>query len=87
MDFLIELIVELLFEGAVEGSKSKRLPKGLRYFLFAIISMIFLFTSILLFYIGIVIPVPGGIKLLLLALGIFCIRYLFVLAKKVVQRK
>ena len=50
MEFLMELVLELLFEGSVEASRNKNLPKPVRYlaggfiaiWVLAIISVIFL---------------------------------------------
>ena len=55
MEFLIELMFELIFEGAIEVSKSKKIPKIIRYPLIAIIVIFFAVIIIGLFVIGIVI--------------------------------
>lgn len=53
MEFLIELIFELIFEGGVEMSKSKKVPKCIRYFLIAIIVLIFMIIILGMFLLGI----------------------------------
>lgn len=42
MEYVIELILELLLEGGMEASTNKRLPKWLRYTLIAFISLFFI---------------------------------------------
>ncbi len=42
MDYLIEFLVELILEGTLEASKSKKIPKTIRYFLIGIISLFFI---------------------------------------------
>ena len=37
MDELLEMIIEVIVGVAVEGAKSKRVPKAIRYFFLAII--------------------------------------------------
>ena len=39
MEFLIELLLGLLFEGSVEAAKSKKVPKGVRTVLICLISL------------------------------------------------
>lgn len=55
MDFLIELVLDLIFEGSMELSNNKKVPKWIRYILitfiilvFVIVSLLFLLVSILL---------------------------------------
>ena len=54
MDFLIELIFELIFDGTIEISKNRKVPKIIRYPLIAIIVMFFAAIIIGLFIIGII---------------------------------
>lgn len=42
MDFIIELVLELLFDGMMEASKSNKVPKFIRYPLIIIIVLFFL---------------------------------------------
>ena len=39
MDFIIELLLDLIFEGSIEISKNKKVPKWIRYPLIFIISL------------------------------------------------
>lgn len=55
MDFLIELVLDLIFEGSMELSNNKKVPKWIRYILitfivsvFIIVSLLFLLVSLLL---------------------------------------
>ena len=45
MDYVICMIIDLILEEGVSASKSNKLPKGIRYFLF---------TLVLILYIGII---------------------------------
>lgn len=42
MDFIVELILELLFDGMMEASKSNKIPKFIRYPLVIIIVLFFI---------------------------------------------
>lgn len=53
MEFLIELILELLLEGSIEISSNKKVPKFIRYPLIAIIILFFLLITLGLCIIGI----------------------------------
>lgn len=44
MDFIIELLLELIFDGMMEASKSNEVPKFIRYFLVIIIVLFFIFV-------------------------------------------
>ena len=55
MDFLIELVLDLIFEGSMELSNNKKVPKWIRYILitfivsvFIIVCLLFLLVSLLL---------------------------------------
>ena len=41
MDYLLYFIVDLLLDEGVEATNSKKLPKGLRYFLFTLILVLY----------------------------------------------
>lgn len=53
MELIIEFIMELIFEGGVEASKSKKVPKCIRYFLIAIIVLFFAVVIFGMFLLGI----------------------------------
>ena len=53
MEFLWELIFEIFLEGIIEIIKNKKISKWIRYPLLAIISLIYLFIILLLFFISI----------------------------------
>lgn len=67
MEFLIELIFELIFDGTIEISKNRKVPKIIRYPLIAIIVIFFATIIIGLFIIGIIF-MKGNILV-----GILCI--------------
>lgn len=53
MDFVIEFLVELLFEGAVEVSKNKKVSNWIKYPLIALIVLLFSAVILGIFIIGI----------------------------------
>lgn len=55
MDFLFELLFELIAEGTVELSKSKKVPKYIRYILIGIITLFFIAAIGLVFFVGLVV--------------------------------
>lgn len=67
MEYIIEFILELIIEGSIELSQSKKVPKIIRYFLISIIVLFFLIVTL-----GLII---GGILILNknLLIGIFII--------------
>ena len=78
MEFIIELILDLLLEGSIEASKSEKVPKPIRYILIALISLFFLAVIGLIIFIGIdtlknskiggIIVISMGVLLLILAI-------------------
>lgn len=74
MDDIIEFILELVFEVGVEASKSKKVPKFIRYFLITIISLVYIGTIGLIMLMGISIlknNIFGGIAVILLGVFLF----------------
>lgn len=53
MDVLIEFLLELVLDGAIEGSQSKRIPKALRLILLAIPFLLVIGLFVLIMYEGI----------------------------------
>ena len=53
MDFIIELILEFMFDGIMETSKSNKIPKFIRYPLIFIIILFFILVIGFMFCIGI----------------------------------
>lgn len=78
MEFIIELILDLLLEGSIEASKSEKVPKPVRYILIALISLFFLAVIGLIIFLGIdtlknsklagIIVISMGVLLLILAI-------------------
>ena len=54
MDFLIEFILEFVFEIGVEASENKKVPKFIRYFLIAILTIFFIAVIGLVYFISFV---------------------------------
>ena len=53
MDLIIEIILELIFEGTVEISSNKKVPKWIRYPLIAILTLLISTIIIGIFILGI----------------------------------
>ncbi len=71
MEYIIELLLELVLEGMMEASKRDRLPQGLRYLLITLLSLFFVGIIGILFFIGrITIQDNIIVGLLFLLLGI-----------------
>ncbi len=70
-EFIAELVLELVFDGGFEASKSSRIPKYIRYPLVGIICLFFIFVIGLVFFVGIITlkeNVFAGIILILIGL-------------------
>lgn len=71
MEFIFEFLFELLFEGIFEASKSKRIPKYIRYPLIILIIIFFAIIIGLMIFTGIVIlnkNILGGLFFLIISL-------------------
>lgn len=55
MEFIIELILDLIFEGSIEISKNKKISKWIRYPLIALISLFFIAVLVLIGMLGVTI--------------------------------
>lgn len=64
MDLLFEFLGELIFEGSIELSKNKKVPKWIRYPLIVFILLLFLIVDFLFVFVSITIlkeNIIGGI--------------------------
>lgn len=52
MDDLIEFFIELLIDGSIEISKSKKVPKWIRYPIIIVLILLFSLIFLLLIYFG-----------------------------------
>lgn len=71
MEYIIEFVLELIFEVGVEASKSRKVPKCIRFLLIAIISLLFIGVIGLIILMGLWIlknNILGGIFIILLGL-------------------
>ena len=69
MEFVIELLLDLIFDFGIEASKSSKVPKPIRILLVAVISILFTGVIGLIFLMGISIlkdSIIGGIFIILL---------------------
>jgi len=89
MDFLIELLLDLVLEGSIEVSSNRKMPKIIRYPLIAFITLFYTAVISILFVFGISIYqansvasiVIVSITLLLLVTGVLSFR------KRYLERK
>ncbi len=71
MEFIFELILELVFEGSIEASKNNKIPKYIRYPLIILITLFFLFIIWVVLFTGILLLKDNlliGILIILLGL-------------------
>jgi len=89
MEFLIELLVDLILEGSLEISEDEKMPKWLRCICFTIVTLVFGAVTIGLFILGIYLGKEN------IYVGLFFILIAFILLisgivkfeKKYIQRK
>ncbi len=55
MDFIFELIFELLFEGAIDVSSNRKIGKWIRYPLILLIALVFAFVTGIIFFAAVLI--------------------------------
>ncbi len=53
MEFIFEILSELILTGTFEMSKNKKVPKMIRYLLIFIIMLLYLGVTLLIFYTGV----------------------------------
>lgn len=76
MEYIFEFILELILEGSIEASRSRKIPRCIRYMLVAIISLFYIFAVGLIIFAGIVslkVSIILGIFFILLGLFIFIV--------------
>ena len=76
MEFILEFILELVLEGCIEVSKSKSVPKYIRYPLIVAISLFFIAVIGVIIFEGIKLlkeNMPAGILFILVGLFILLI--------------
>lgn len=74
MEFLFELVLELILEGNIDASKSKKVPKPLRYVLIVFIFLFFAGVDSLFFITGfLAIKINTLLAILMFALGMIMV--------------
>ncbi len=71
MGYIFEFMIELVLEGCIEVSKSRKIPNYIRYPLIGILSLFFIAVIGLVFIAGILLlkeNIPSGILLILVGL-------------------
>ena len=77
MNDLIEFLLEIVLEGAIELSSNKKVPNWIRYPLTIIISLFFLAVLFLIFYCGIIVLEENVLfGILLFLLGVFLLYFI-----------
>lgn len=72
MEFLFELILELVLDSSIEASQNPRVPQWLRYILMIMITLFFLCIVGLILFVGIMIFQDNRIAgILFILLGVF----------------
>lgn len=74
MELIFEFILELILDGSIEVSKSKKIPKYIRYPLIVLISLFFIAIIGLVIFTGILIlkeSLIGGIFFILIGIFMF----------------
>ena len=72
MEILMEVLFELIFEGGYELSKSKKIPKWIRYPLIGLILLGFILIFLLIVFVGILIWNENmWVGLLMFGIGLF----------------
>lgn len=90
MDFLIEILLELVFEGSIEISSNKKVPKWIRY---PAIIFISLFLGVVIFGLigtGIYVIVNGNIPVgtMILIIGLVLLTFTIIdFRKKYIDKK
>ncbi len=83
VDFLFEFVFDVLLEIGVEASKSRRLPKWLRYLLIAVIALFLMAVVGMVVIAGVLMMQESMvIGLLLILAGIFLLGACIVLLRK-----
>lgn len=70
MEYLIEFILELVFEGGLEATKSNKVPRPIRYIILSIIVLLFIAIIVLIYLTAFIIlkeSIIGFILIFLLA--------------------
>ena len=89
MEFIIELILELLFEFGVDATQNKKVPKFIRILLITIILLVFISIISLIIIMGILIikkELFGGIIIILIGL-IMLVLYIVKFSKMYLLKK
>jgi fatty acid desaturase len=82
----MEIFAEIVFDLIIEATKSKSIPKIVRYILLSAISMIFICVMALLIYGSFVIEGGLLVRLLLLGTGMLIALFLVKLTKDAMER-
>ncbi|MBR3117544.1 MAG: hypothetical protein IKF36_06735 [Bacilli bacterium] len=87
MDYVLSLVIDLILEEGVSTSKSNKLPKGVRYFLFALVLILYIGIIGLITIIGISSLKENLVEGILALLFALCILVVCILRFKAVYSK
>jgi len=71
MEFLLELLVDLIVDGSISLNKNKKVPSFIKYFLIGFVGLLYLSVIIILFVLGMIIGkenIAVGLILIILSL-------------------
>lgn len=84
MEFLIEFVIDLILEGSIEASKSKKTPKVIRYILLLFIIAFFLGVIGIALFVGLKIAEKNFLAgIFILLIGVFMLIASIIKFKKV----
>ena len=88
MDFIFELILELILEGSIEVSKNTKIYKPIRYFFLLLIIFFFIGVIGLVFFTGILIINDNLIAVIfIIGIGIFMLIASIIKFRKIYFKK
>lgn len=88
MEFLFEILFELFFDGVIEGSKSRRIPKVVRYSLIALVILLYLAVIGLVVFTGVLALKENlFLGLFFILLGVFIFLACIIQFRKVYLKK
>lgn len=88
MDFIIELVIELLLEESIEISSNKKVSKWIRYLLILFIVTMFAGIILLIFYLGFSLLNKNMlVAILILIIGVFMLISAIIKFKKLYIEK
>ncbi len=86
MNMLLEVLMEIIAEGVIEGGKSKAIPKAIRYILFVLVCILFLSVIGLFLFLGLMSHYIFWLNIIFLSLAVASTCYFVKLARQVILK-